>query len=321
MSLLERILGRLATLVPNRKFEAAGVVAGDAELVGRDGESAFVRSNAAFIWSYYLRFTCLAFRRARKRSYDRVKVLGEERLRAAAAEGKGIILLSVHLGDFDAGGGWLADRQAITPVVVAQPLRPRWRWALFSLVRRRCGVLLRQAGRTSLDQLERDLQRRRAILVMLDRRPPGPTSPSRILDKPAVAPLAAGMLAARSQAPLLAAATWRGSGGTLIAWFGEPFTAADPMQAMARISEVAEQLGDLIRVYPEQWHVPADLNEMAWSPPEERRQVLSGRSAKRIWTHRARPCARGGARGSARRLTPTAAASRPPAAVKMPGGR
>lgn len=272
MSLREHVLGRLATLA-NRKFAATRLIAAEAGLVAQVEESSFVRCNAVFVWSYYLRLARLVSQRGRKRVYDQVAPLGEEYLQAASAQGKGMILLSVHLGDFDAGGGWLAERRAITPVVVAQPLRPRWREALFSLVRRRCGVLLREAGDTSLGELARDLHRRRAVLVMLDRRPPGPTSPSRILGKPAVAPLAVGLLAARSQAPLLPAATWRDGKGNLIAWFGEPFTTTDPMRAMARVSEIAEQLSDLIRAHPEQWHVPVDLEEIAWARPEARPQA------------------------------------------------
>jgi phosphatidylinositol dimannoside acyltransferase len=272
MSLRESVLGRLATLA-NRKFAATRVLAAEAGLVSPADEGSFVRSNAVFVWSYYLRLARLVSRRSRKRVYDQVAPMGEEHLQAAMAQGKGMILLSVHLGDFDAGGGWLAERQAITPVVVARPLRPRWREALFSLVRRRCGVLLREAGDTSLGELDRDLHRHRAVLVMLDRRSSGPTSPSRILGKPAVAPLAVGLLAARNQAPLLPAATWRNGKGDMIAWFGEPFTTTDPTRAMARVSEVSEQLSHLIRAHPEQWHVPADLDEIAWARPEPRPQA------------------------------------------------
>jgi lauroyl/myristoyl acyltransferase len=272
MSLREHVLGHLATLA-NRKFAATRLLAAEAGLVPPVEEGSLVRSNAVFVWSYYLRLARLVSRRGRKRVYDQVVPLGEEYLQTATAQGKGMILLSVHLGDFDAGGGWLAERRAITSVVVAQPLRPRWREALFSLVRRRCGVVLREAGDTSLGELAHDLHRRRAVLVMLDRRPPGPTSPSRILGKPAVAPLAVGLLAARSQAPLLPAATWRDAKGNLIAWFGEPFTTTDPMRAMARVSEIAEQLSDLIRAHPEQWHIPANLDEIAWARPEARAQA------------------------------------------------
>ncbi|MGN6257101.1 MAG: lysophospholipid acyltransferase family protein [Solirubrobacterales bacterium] len=266
MPLREQLLGRLATSMPNRKFAATGFLAAKMELAGRGEEAALMRANAAFVWSYYWRFMRLAFRRSRKRTYDRVASVGEERLRAAAAEGRGVILLSVHLGDFDAAGGWLAEREGITPVVVARRLRPRWREALFCLLRHRCGVLLREAGDTSLDRLALDLKEGRAVLVMLDRRPSGPTSPSRILGRPAVAPLSVGLLAAHTQAPMLPAATWRNPGGALTVWFGEPFTAVEPTRAVAEISETAEQLGSLIRAHPEQWHVPADISELACLP-------------------------------------------------------
>lgn len=275
MSLRERALGRLATLMPNRKFAATGLLAVEAELVPPGEARAMVRANAAFVWSYYLRFARLASGRGRGRAYDRITSCGEEHLRTAVAQGRGVILLSVHLGDFDLGGGWLAERQAITPVVVTRPLRPNWRNALFSFVRRRCGVVLRDADHTGLEDLERDLGLGRALLVMLDRRPAGPASPSRIFGKPAAAPLAIALLAARSGAPLLPAATWRDGDGQTIAWFGEPVTAADPAVAAARMGEVAERLGDLIRAHPEQWHVPADAREMAWAPPEARRRGVA----------------------------------------------
>jgi lauroyl/myristoyl acyltransferase len=282
MSPHKRALGRLIAAVPNRKLAATRLLATEARLVRKGDEAALVRANAAFVWSYYLRFAQLALRGGRKRAYERMETVGEERLLAAVREQKGTILLSVHLGDFDAGGGWLYERHGITPVVVVAPLRPRWRKALFALVRRRCGVLLREVGITSLDELERDLRRRRAVLVMLDRRAPGPTSPSQMLGNPAVAPAAVGLLAARSQAPLLPAATWRDENGRLVAWFGEPFIATDPAQAMSRIAEAAEQLGELIRAHPEQWHVPAELEQLSWVSTGIQ-ETLNSRSKVNPW--------------------------------------
>lgn len=266
MSPLKRVFGRLVAAFPNRKFAATRLLAaGEAGLVREGEEDQLVRANAAFVWSYYLRFARLATRRGRESALERVTAVGEERLLTAVAEKKGVLLLSIHLGDFDAGGSWLVERHGVTPVVVATPVRPRWREALLALVRRRCGVLLRRTDATGLDDLERDLRRRRAVLVMLDRRAPGPSSPSRMLGNPAMAPTAVGVLAARSKAPLLPAATWRDENGRMVTWFGEPFTATDPVQAMARIAEVAEQLSELIRSHPEQWHVPAELGQLSWA--------------------------------------------------------
>lgn len=263
VSLHSRLLGRLATLGPNRKFAATRLAAARLGLVAPGAEPALARANAAFVWSYYLRFVCLCGRRGRARFYGQVTSLGETHLADALGHGRGLILLSLHLGDFDAVGGWLAERRGVTPVVVPQAIRPRWRGGLFSLIRRRCGVVIRDAGRTGSEQLELDLEQGRAILVMLDRSSSGRTAPSRLLGRPAVVPLAAAVLAARTGAPLLPAATWRDASGRPVVWFGEPRLVLDPRLGVAQVAEVAEQLGSLVREHPEQWHVPADLGEMA----------------------------------------------------------
>lgn len=269
MSLRSRCLGRLATLGSNRKFVATRLAAARLGLVAPGNEPALARANAVFVWSYYLRFARLCRRRGRARLYRQVAPVGEERLADAASHGRGLILLSLHLGDFDIAGGWLAERHGVTPVVVSRAIKPRWRDGLFSLIRRRCGIVLRDADRTGFEQLESDLDQGRAILVMLDRLPPGRTVPSSLLGGPAVVPLAAAALAARTGAPLLPAATWRDAGGRPMVWFGEPRLIFDARRGVARIIEVAEQLGSLVREHPEQWHVPADLREMACGPLRE----------------------------------------------------
>ena len=263
-SLRERILGTLLTALPNRKFAATKILAADFGLVGPDKPRALVRANAVFVWSYYLRLLRLSSRRRRDRAYRRVVVRGEENLHSAVGRGRGVLLLSVHLGDFDLGGGWLAERCGVTPVVCTRPLRPAWRHFLFSAARRRLGIILRDADETRIETLETDLHRNCAVLVMLDRRPRGLGSPSRILDRPSVVPHAIGALAARTGAPLVAAASWRGRNGETLVWFGEPATAAGPDQAMAHIASAADCLSQLIRAHPEQWHVPADLDELSW---------------------------------------------------------
>jgi KDO2-lipid IV(A) lauroyltransferase len=266
VSLRRRALGRLAATVPTRKLAATRSFAVDARLVHRGGESALLRANAAFVWSYYWRFARLASGPSRERLLKEVTAIGDARLRAAVRRDRGVILLSVHLGDFDVAGAWLAAKRGLTPVVVSRRLEPRWREAAFSSTRRRCGVVVRDAADTSLAELEDDLGQRRVVLAMLDRRPSGPGATSVMLGRPAVAPAAISVLAARTGASLLPAATWRDGRGSTVAWFGEPFTVAGEATGNARVVAAAEQLGRLIRAHPDQWHVPRDLSQMAWSP-------------------------------------------------------
>jgi len=265
LSRRDRALGRVVTVLPNHKFGVTRSVALEADLVSGDGDAAFIRANAAFVWNYYARVVRLAARRSRDRLLDRVTAVGEHHLRTAEAHARGVILLSVHLGDFDLAGAWLAARRGLTPVVVSRPLLPRWREATFSGIRRRCGVVVRDANSTALASLEDDLNQGRAILAMLDRRPPGPTSTLKMLGKPAVASLAVATLAARTRAPLLPAATWRSRRGSVIAWFGAPTVALRVTEAVTAMAAAAETLSTLIRDHPEQWHVPSDLRQLAWS--------------------------------------------------------
>lgn len=196
MSRRSWLLGHLVTLIPNGKYESTRVAARGAHLVPLGSEAALMRANAAFVWSFYGRFLRLLFPGCRKGLYDRVRVIGDERLSAATAPHRGVILLSVHLGDFDAAGGWLAARRQIEPVVVTSPLDEGWRDNLFSFVRRRAGVIVRDVHVTDCEVLSRDLAKGRAVLCMLDRRPPGPSVMSQFLGRPALAPAGIANLAA-----------------------------------------------------------------------------------------------------------------------------
>jgi lauroyl/myristoyl acyltransferase len=263
MSRLKLFSGRMLTLVPNRKYGSTKTVLQDVFQV--QSASSLMRANAIFVWSYYWRFARLLGRRSRGRLYDQVQTFGEERLWEAIGNRHGAILLSVHLGDFDVAGAWLAARRQVEPVVVSPPLREWWRNYLFNFVRRRTGVLVRDARVTDSGVLSCDLARGRAVLVMLDRRSPGPTSASRMLDRPAVAPGGIAGLAVRSGASMVPAATWRAEDGSLVVWFGRPLAARDHAQATSFLADASQQLGGWIEAHPEQWHVPADLNQLSFS--------------------------------------------------------
>lgn len=289
MRLLSAALGRLVISGSNRKFTAMRDAAVRLRLVEPGAEVALERANAAFVWSYYRRLVRLWRRRGRGRLVATVNPLGEDHLADALKQGRGLILLSLHLGDFDLAGAWMAARHGVKPVVISRAIWPHWRGRLFSLVRRRSGVILRDADRTDFVQLTRDLEMGRAVVMMLDRLPPGRTEPARLLGEPAVIPAIAAFLAARTGAPLLPAATWRDRRGQPTVWFGEPTTVTDARHGVTRIAEAAEQLGTLITEHPEQWHVPADLSEMSSSPLREMEPIEPFRSrsalTSRYWAH------------------------------------
>jgi lauroyl/myristoyl acyltransferase len=286
VSLRERVTGHLVTLQPNRKYRATEQLAAELGLAEDGCERAFVRANAAFVWMYYGRFARLAASGSRRRAISRVDVVGAANLEAARSSGCGAILLSVHLGDFDVAGAWLVECCGLTPVVVTAPLRPAWRDRLFTGVRRRCGVVVRDVEETRLDDLVADLGCGRLVLAMLDRRPHrhAAASTARMLGRSTAAPAGMAMLAASTGSPLLPAATWRERDGRLVAWFGEPCATTDHATASAHVAACAAQLGEHIRAHPEQWHIPADLRQMAWATGgvEARASELADRSAGNV---------------------------------------
>jgi len=268
VSLRERAVGRLVTLQPNRKYRATEQLVAELSLAPPGRERQLVRANAAFVWTYYGQFLRLAASGARRRAISRVDAIGAANLEAARSAGRGVILLSVHLGDFDVAGAWLAECCGLTPVVVTAPLRPAWRERMFTVIRRRCGVVVRDVEATGIDQLAADLGRGRLVLAMLDRRPHrrAAVSTARMFGRSTAAPAGMAILAATTGAPLLPAATWRGSDGRLVAWFGESVATTDEATALVQVAACADQLGEHIHAHPEQWHVPADLRQIAWAP-------------------------------------------------------
>src|SRR4051794_19432080 len=85
-----RALGLVVMVAPNRKFAAA---AGTGFLPTAQD----LRAHAAFIYSYYTRFASLGWSRARARLLHRVTAVGLDHLDAVEAQGRGALLLSVHL--------------------------------------------------------------------------------------------------------------------------------------------------------------------------------------------------------------------------------
>lgn len=267
MSLRERALGRLVTLAPNGKHRATVQLLTETGLAAASCGPRLARANAAFVWTYYGRFACLALPGSRQRALARVEVNGAEHLDAAQSLGRGAILLSVHLGDFDLAGAWLAGCRGVTPVAVTAPVRPAWRERMLTGIRRRCGVVIRDVEATGLDDLAADLREGRLVLAMLDRRPHrrAATAWASMLGRSTAAPAGMATLAASTGSPLLPAATWRGPDGRSVVWFGESLATADRATALAHVAGCAARLSEHIRAHPEQWHVPADLRQMAWA--------------------------------------------------------
>jgi lauroyl/myristoyl acyltransferase len=173
---------------------------------------------------------------------DDVEVHGSEHLAAARASGRGVILLSAHLGNWERGAAWLAAGG--TPVhVVARP-HPSARVDRFYELRRRSWGVRTLPGRPLWRATAAALRRHEWVAVMADRgaEPDGPGAGRRSVCAWASA------LARRTGALVLPAVIVRLPGRRYAAHFERPLEGAE-----VRAERFVESLrGHLVR-HPRQW--------------------------------------------------------------------
>src|SRR5262249_20715321 len=106
--------------------------------------------------------------RMRPEALDRaIEVRGRQHLDAALASGRGVIVLSAHLGNWEWGAAYLAARVARLHVA-ARPHASRWVESFFARRRGSWGVS-RLRGRPLWLAASRALRRREWIALMGDR--------------------------------------------------------------------------------------------------------------------------------------------------------
>ncbi|MFC5382476.1 phosphatidylinositol mannoside acyltransferase [Aquipuribacter nitratireducens] len=214
----------------------------------------------------YVRYWVDAFRLPdwdEARVVDHVTSEGDGPVRAALAEGRGVVCWLAHLGNWDHAGAWSALRLA--PVVtVAERLRPAEVYERFVAFRRSIGIrvlahdepgvtaelerVLRGGGFVPL-LADRDLGRRGVTVPLLG-------EPARVAGGPAV-------LAARTGALLVPVGiTYRPSsrspsGYGLHVRFHPPVPVPDdgPEAVAAATAAVAAELGEDIRLAAADWHM------------------------------------------------------------------
>ncbi len=168
-----------------------------------------------------------------------VEVHGAEHLEAARQSGRGVILLSAHLGNWELGAAWLAARGTRVNVVA----RPHASWVerFFAARRRSWGVRM-LPGRPLWRNAAAALRRREWVAVMADRGPTANT-PAR-----ATACAWAAALSRRTGALVLPAVIVRRPGGRYAAYFNPPI---EPSQVEA--DSFLQVLRGWLRRFPEQW--------------------------------------------------------------------
>ena len=239
----------------------------------------------------YLRYWCDAFRLPdwpADRVVSRVRVQGEEHLRASTGEGgRGLVAALMHMGNWDHAGAW-ATLTGVPVVTVAERLKPERLYERFVAYRQGLGMeILPLTGGEShlLDTLSARLRAGRLVPLLADRDLRASGIEVDLLGEPTRMPPGPALLALRTGAALHPVSIWHepadggageGSGGgadRLVIRFHDPVeapasgTTREKVTAMTQA--VADVFGDAIRAHPEHWHMlqPLWLSDLPPRPP------------------------------------------------------
>jgi len=181
---------------------------------------------------------------------------GLDHLDAALAQGKGVIILSIHMGPFDYIAQWFAF-QNYSLTVPVENLKDERLLELVLKLRRAQGLqFVPLGGSAPLRSMIQALRKNQIVVVTLDRAIVGETIERPFFGAPALFPNGPFSLAQRTGAVLLAGFGWYEShgrmGGKIV-----PVTLAmsedernDPDKVMQKVLETLEEN---IRARPEQW--------------------------------------------------------------------
>jgi KDO2-lipid IV(A) lauroyltransferase len=221
--------------------------------------------NVAYTLGYYRRLVSLVEPHYRGRLLRTIRPVSAEHLIGAHRQGRGLILVAPHLGDFELAVAWIAAIIGRAPVVPVASLGRPFAQRVYASARRACSFDLLDSREASLAGLSAKLKAGRVVILTLDRRAGARTLSAQLFNRPTQLPAACLSLARRAGAPLLSAATWNNRGERILA-FGEPL---GPGTASARdhdgvlMQHLATDVEVAIRVAPQQWHIPARLEQLS----------------------------------------------------------
>jgi len=180
-----------------------------------------------------------------------------EPVHRALAAGKGAIVVTPHLGNWDLGAAAIAT--CGRPVhAVTDPFGPAAVDAMVRTTRERLGVGVIPVGPASARQALRALRRNEVLLLACDIDKGGPGVPVSFLGRRVVLPAGPATLALRTGAPLIPGYMKRRSGGQHESRLLEPLPAPSSGDATAQTAEltqaIASSFESMIRADPAQWY-------------------------------------------------------------------
>ena len=188
-----------------------------------------------------------------------LQVEGREHLEAALAAGRGVFVVSAHMGSWEiAAAIWSAT---VAPVsLFAEELDPPELFDWYRNTRQRLGISVLPLNRRGLRQVMTALDQNEMIVTAIDRDLLGTGMMIDFFGHPARIPTGPVALAIRRAAAILPVVVYRLPDDTYQA-VGYPALFADPAadaEAEARrlTEALVRHLEAIIRAHPDQWHMP-----------------------------------------------------------------
>jgi phosphatidylinositol dimannoside acyltransferase len=197
---------------------------------------------------------------------------GEEQIRAAFAQGKGIVMALPHVGSWEWGGAWLAlEDMPMTAVV--ERLEPERLFEWFVAQRSAMGLTAVPLGEGSGAAILRALKEGAVTGLVSDRDLGGTGVEVTFFGETTTLPGGAATLALRTGAVLLPVVVYSGPGNWHTGVVHPPLDTTRSGSLRADVARLTQELAtifeDFIRRHPEQWH----LYQPNW--PSDRAEVTA----------------------------------------------
>jgi KDO2-lipid IV(A) lauroyltransferase len=214
------------------------------------------RRSVAQAGRMFIEVPWLWFRDAQRPLGTLVRVEGAALVQEALDAGRGLVLLTPHLGTFEASAISYAEqfgaRQPIT--VLYRPARQPWLAQVQTNVRDRPGMRAAPASLSGVRQMLRALRQGQSLGVLPDQVPPdGQGVWARFFDQPAYTMTLASRLVQQTGAALLQCWCERLPSGQGFVMHYRPMPAALPADEQAAAQFINDAMQGLIRECPEQY--------------------------------------------------------------------
>lgn len=188
-----------------------------------------------------------------------LKVQGLENLEQARALGKGVMVVSCHMGSYEVVAAiWSATTAPVS--LFAEELEPRPLFEWYRETRARLGISVLPLHLGGLRQVTQALRDQEMVVTAIDRDITGTGHMVPFFGRPAPIPFGPAAIALRLGTPLIPACVYRLPDDTYMAEAYPPLIAqptGDMKEDERRITEeLVRYIEGFIRRHPEQWHVP-----------------------------------------------------------------